>query len=380
MTIRNRMRQTTQTGFRTRRWDGITEQGTWQNSQEITEDVVGFGDNQPFSSDSFVKEGGLINGDELSNRTGYNWNSYPSTYQEHDSWSTSHLDVATPDSRILASEVLKRTNPSRTSVDAVVSLLELRELPGLVKDGYNFAMNRLFKHIPRSVYRKLKIGAKVNLLVQFGLLPIYSDVTKLAQFQSLVDGRVREFERLQTRGLRRTIPLGTFNESHTVNQATIQSQGVRLKADLHKITEVELRGHIRWYVTRNFYESDSELRAKAASSVLNRSLDPQAIYELIPWSWLIDYFSNLGDFVSLTRNHVNARHDLVRIMTKTTTTLKSSNHTTSNSGRVTLTPFKNKRVTKNRRAVNAGLTAQAEFLTTQQMSILGSLSVLKGLR
>jgi len=378
VTVRVRLRiPEVHTGNRKHRSTGATTTRSLILNEERTEDVVGLGDNQPFSSVKTTKSGGLLNGTERSTRTGYVWTDYPADYFRIDPYASSHVTVPLPSLTLLATTLLKRTNPSRASVDALQNIIELRELPGLVKEGWDLGIHRLFKKIPRQAYRRLTKAAKLNLMFQFGILPLYSDIMKLTEFQSLVDARVRELRRLQERGLRRTIALGEWSESSINPSATIQSNGVRMHCKIEKQTKVVIRGHARWHVSQNFYESDRELRAKAIDAVVSNKLDPVVAYELIPWSWLIDYFVNLGDLVSLSRNSFNATHQIPRLMIHRTTTIKSSNHDTGDGGTVTCTPYQCIIEEKERRLVPSGLSAQFEFLSGTQMSILGSLYVVK---
>lgn len=374
---RTRTRSSIETGRQVHNYRGRVYNKSMVSLSETTTDVVSEHDNQFFRSETITRSGGLIDGSSGSSRFGYRWYGYPCVFQRTNAIATNHLSVTTPSDSILASEVLKRTNPSRASIDAIVSLLELREIPGLIRDSLDAALGRMFKSVPPGVFRKLKKAAKINLMIQFGVLPLISDIQKSLQFQSLVDGRVRELKRLQERGLRRTIDLGTYFSSAVYPAYYMQTSGVRMRRDVTKETKVKIKGHVRWNVSSNFYSSDSDVRALAQSIIANKSFDPYAIYELTPWSWLLDYFSNLGDYISLSRNLVGATHHPVRIMKHTTT--RTTTESWSNS-RISISGINNKSDLKTRLAVTGGLDfAQLDFLNKSQWSILGSLAVLKGL-
>jgi hypothetical protein len=258
---------------------------------------------------------------------------------------------------------------------------ELHSAGSQAKDKFGKQLNKLSKHVPHAALKKLKAYARINLMIQFGLMPIISDIKTLLKFQGLVDDRVKEYERLYgPRGLRRTLQLFTGSTMGQVSQATIQSQGVTLHADIHKTTKVEVRGHIRWHANFPLRVSDSELRDTALKAMLGYQLDPYTLYELMPWSWFIDYFSNLGNIVKASRNMLTMRHDAVRIMEHRRTISRSLNHDieVQSGNQITCTPIFVVNETKTRRIVSPIVfNAQDVVLSGQQLSILGSLAVVK---
>jgi hypothetical protein len=98
----------------------------------------------------------------------------------------------------------------------------------------------------------------------------------------------------------------------------------------------------------------------------------------MPWSWLADYFLNLGNLVKAAKNLTTITHDAVRIIEHRRTRTISSNHTLGG-GSVTCTPMFIVHETKKRTLAVPTLNAQESILTDGQLSILGSLAVLRGL-
>jgi hypothetical protein len=211
-------------------------------------------------------------------------------------------------------------------------------------------------------------------MYQFGISPMISDVKKCLEFQALVDARVSELERMMSkRGLRRTIALS--NDSAVWNSAgavSMHSQGVSMSTRITKRTIRKTTGHIRWHPMSNFIRADRDIRRDAIQVVAGNTIDFTTVYNTIPWSWLIDYFTNLGNFVSAGRNTVEAYHDPVRIMKRTTTTISGAGDT---DGPVKMTPIFNTLSSYTREVATPMLSARQEFLTKSQTSILGSLAV-----
>jgi hypothetical protein len=379
MAVRTRLTEAGYTGSRTSNKTGFTEVKGYVSNRGWIEDITLSGDNQPLTIEKVTRTGGGIYGTQKSQRTGWSWHGTPCTYMNN-SYTTSPLNPIfnRPTDNYLATEVIARTNPSRSSTEALEYLGELDSLGSQAERNMAERINRL-KRATRGVnWKTLRGAARANLMYQFGIAPLISDIEVLMGFQQLVDKRVEEIERLRTRGLRRTIPLWNESETQTIRNQIIHSNGVSLRADLTKTTTVQIRGHIRWRATSNWIKSDESMRGAVRDSILGARIDPTSIYELMPWSWLIDYFLNLGTMVKATRNNFDAIHDIVRIMTETTTQVTSSNHTTSGSGNyiVRCEPFTVTSVTKTRRLTTPSISAHTGFLQPAQWSILGSLGVL----
>nr|UJQ85122.1 MAG: hypothetical protein 1 [Leviviridae sp.] len=378
MPTRSRNRSDVQSGTESPNSSGNLYYMYMTSLQESCIDVVGEGDNKPFDHSIITRSGGLLNYASTS-KYGRTWKDCPCKWQQL-SPSVGHIPTDRPSADSFASTILKRTNPSRASVDLAVTLGEMRELPSLVKEGWDLSQRRLFNHVPRWVFRNLGRAAKLNLMVQFGILPLISDAQKLLIFQDLVDQRMKELERLSSRGLRRTISLGSWNASSTDSSITyFHSNGVTFKGYLKRTTVEHVRGHARWHLDEPFAQSDSELRALATRIVTGQTVDLLTAYELMPWSWLIDYFSNLGDYISSKRNLVGATPSLPAVMVNSRT-LVSHPTIYHDNGQGYMTAIHNVREDKKRQYASAGLNAYLPALSGKQMSILGSLSVLKGLR
>jgi hypothetical protein len=123
-------------------------------------------------------------------------------------------------------------------------------------------------------------------------------------------------------------------------------------------------------------KSDSEMRRLAIKAVLGYRLDPQTLYEIMPWSWLIDYFTNLGDIVASTRNLVPAYHDDVNIIK--TTRIDGNAIQNDKTYWKKMSDARTSYVRKERYPVSgSAISAKFGFLDGRQMSIIASLSILK---
>lgn len=272
-----------------------------------------------------------------------------------------------------ATELAKRSNPSRPEVQLPVSFVELRELPSLIRHaGRQLRPNGRPRNVPRNL-------AEANLVWQFGWAPLIGDVGKLLQFSDLVDKRVEELKKLTTStGLRRRIKLGQGVQSDVVPNYTVQSVNTVVTARKERSTSYLQWGTIRWKSNDLLGASDAKLKKYARKALLGLGTDPSSIlstaWELLPWSWLIDYFANVGDYLQAHNNSVPATPSGICVMTtkNTTCTLTPNPHSWVKGGDA-VTSY----ITKERDVRGAALAAKLPFLSGRQMSILGSLAIVR---
>jgi hypothetical protein len=106
------------------------------------------------------------------------------------------------------------------------------------------------------------------------------------------------------------------------------------------------------------------------------TIDFSTGWELMPWSWLIDWGSNIGAFFAANRNIIPAVLSSTRLITHTRTVYQQTSSVThSNYWR--LNPFRVSLETKERKAVSIAPTAHFPFLSGKQLGILGSLAIVK---
>jgi len=104
--------------------------------------------------------------------------------------------------------------------------------------------------------------------------------------------------------------------------------------------------------------------------------DSSELWQLMPWSWLIDWFSNTGEFLDAHRNSVPAEPSLVNVMTTIRSVDKlvripgPLDNPLISGGNATYTT-----TTKARGQSGAVLTADIPHLSGRQLSILGALGL-----
>jgi hypothetical protein len=299
--------------------------------------------------------GGLLNG-HRSNLDFSNF--YPAVYQwgnfpHHTNLPGSPSDIAA------ATQAAARTNPSRPYVDVPVFIFELGDIAQTLRDQ------------GRTVIRQL---AGNNLRYQFGIAPIVNDLFKLINFGRALQNRIRELERLKSqRGLRRTVDIGRYSQMGNYEKI-LQSQGILAKGIFWCNTVEDVKAHCRWIPSADFLklkQYDVEWLAKKVLHGL--TFDKSTVWEAIPWTWIVDYCSTIGNYFKAKRNMVDCQLQSVSVMRHTTTTYAFPGKTHDDTFYFSSSVVK--RETKSRKLVTIAPTAHLPFLTANQVGIITSLAI-----
>jgi hypothetical protein len=155
------------------------------------------------------------------------------------------------------------------------------------------------------------------LAYSFGWAPLVSDLMKLFDLTKAIEDRKAYFRRLE-RGTRVRRSLGTrevrvaqdLNTSITTmvnNKTALQLVGTLTESQKIWYTlNAKLRSPLRM--------SPSDLHSLSRNQVLGLRVNPADIWDAIPWSWLIDYFINIGDVLEATRAIVGLDVTRINIM------------------------------------------------------------------
>lgn len=265
------------------------------------------------------------------------------------------------DVNYLATLCAARTNPSRPEVSIPQVIGELRELP-------------------KAIYKRGSEGlswAKTDTVgIRFGILPMISDVMKLMRFSESVTRRSKEFDRLQSgRGLKRRVKLGIGTRSQGPFEPNCEPLSGPDAFEMHKETRWEVWGTVRWKpgIVPMTAPSGSPERINEVRRILLGVSKRNDIYsyardawEILPWSWMADWFGNCGDYLDANRNQDVAQAEEIWIMRKGRTRLITSNGSVK---------YVNQLVSKERFAGNISLTVNPRPLSPGQVSILGGLAL-----
>lgn len=271
-----------------------------------------------------------------------------------------------------ATTLLAKTSPGRAYVSLPLAVGELKDLPGQLKN-YMFLFSKskpppkITGSSPGSAYLEWK----------FGWAPLLQDLGALLTAQEAIDKRVDELHKLyEEGGVKRRLKLGESGSAENVSplfDTTIHNWVIRYNG--FGQTVGEQWGTVRWVPTLLPKRLTPPVTRKLAhDAVLGLSGNHISdVWNLIPWSWLIDWAVNIDSFLKATNNAIPCQPVDVCIMRHLTTKTRwvyqqvAGGTMSGGTGTTTLE-------TKERFAnVGPGLTASIPFLNGGQLSILGSL-------
>jgi hypothetical protein len=194
------------------------------------------------------------------------------------------------------------TNPSAADFDAPIFLAELRDVPSLLKTaGHSIS----------------KYGANEFLKWQYGWRPLIKDLQKLMNVTSRLHGRVSMLKRLKEQGVivRRYKPPNRFERvivpygptdywpSHLTNG---HQDMAPIYMDAYVSIERWATVHWKADMPSGLPDTDDERLRLAMRAAFGGTIDGSTLWELMPWSWLIDWNTNMSEFISSKRNIVGA--------------------------------------------------------------------------
>ncbi len=190
----------------------------------------------------------------------------------------------------LAVKLLERTNPFRTEFSVPVFIKELVEIA-------------LMFRLAASSFAGYVGGQYLNY--RFGWVAFVDDIKTLSTITEELEHRIRELVSLQKHGgLRRKISLDATALSGSIsNFPTNSTWGFQCRVQMNWSKEIHFTGSVRWVPTRDFSE---DLRKLSVVNLAFRkvfdleTIDPETVWQMIPFSWLVDYFADIGGYLAAT--------------------------------------------------------------------------------
>lgn len=274
-----------------------------------------------------------------------------------------HSAPSAPNSTV--AEVLAQTNPSAPVVDLPLFMWELRELPRM--------LNRLRQE------SGLHAVADLHIRNEFGWKPFYNDIKQMLDFLVETDRRVTHLSLMYERGGAR-FRRDTGHTFHTTGPKRVGP----LLGNKEAIAWTEANQEVKNWVTVSWRPDHNprlsvptldQVRMRAFRAALGLNLSVDTVWNALPWSWLADYFGNVGSYLTSRRNSVGFVPGNCCIM-----------KTVRKTGRVWVTDLPpglsvaegmNSFVEKSRFPSSGGVEAKAGILNNRQIGILAALSILR---
>jgi hypothetical protein len=242
---------------------------------------------------------------------------------------------------VVATATLARSNPSRPVVSVPNFLYELKDLPGMLRDIGNLKLARNLKGNPHFALDHAAKGdgakglANIYLSYAMGWRPLISDLRKMFEFRDSVKNRVKDLDVLfnQNGGLHRSVGKaqiakksngfkarpGAWEETNSTSGTLLIDTGIGQLVNVRRdtITKTSMWGSVRWTnpYPQHSRLSDQELDKLARSIIFGLNVTPKEIWDAVPWTWLVDWFANFGDYLDSTNNVLSLAPSVPLVMT-----------------------------------------------------------------
>lgn len=274
------------------------------------------------------------------------------------------------------------TNPSRPVVTPPTLLQDLVELPKMLREAGRFLTNPKAYVPPAGM-------ANVFLGVKFGWAPLIDDIQKLLDVQSYVLKREKELHQLYSgRGLRRRLQFADSNSVEDKESPCASLPGgmvAYLRYSKHTNQRQWATIHWKPVVPGHYSPNDARLHSLARQVVLGLTIEGLAkgAWDVIPWTWLIGWFTNVGKYALANSNTVPAYHTGGCLMNYASYSIKPRDVRYVGAwGTQELVPSGDYTVTKRTRVASSSVVASASlpYLDGSRLSVLGALFVQRFMR
>lgn len=216
----------------------------------------------------------------------------------------------TPDDNTFVTQALARSNPSRPGFSPLGLLQDLYDMPKLLRD-----CGKYLRRDPRGLTGKDL--ANWNLMAQFGWMPMVSDLKNVLNLHQNIQRRLDELNRLTNgNGLRRRINLGTFAGQKDQGTDFVSSAHPQLICNETDFQTTDVWAVCHWQMDKGvkFVSDTAKLNyARALASGMTGFSIIKGAWDLIPWTWLLDWFSNVSDYAIANADTVPAHCRMVNL-------------------------------------------------------------------
>lgn len=324
-------------------------------NQSYIEDVVGNpnGANPLFIEKRVYVRPGVLNG-QASAFPVFRYHNYP-YFSQGD---FSHLPAATtpPTNSFAVTKAAADSNPSKPTVSVPVFLAQLKEIPKSLKEvGDAKVSNSAVAH-------------------NFGWAQLYQDVANMFNFTDQVNKRVKQLTAAHGHsGARGHEVIWGDHAAQFISGLTVWSLEAYIVVNDWKTTTRQMWASVRWVADSPGLVPADQILNQARLAVHGWRLAPADLWELIPWSWFVDYFVNVSDYLEATQNSLGIHPERGCVMLETLTTHR--HEPDSDPGpNFTYTPAAYSYVTKERTPTSLSLEVNTvPFLGPKQLVTLSSI-------
>ena len=206
-------------------------------------------------------------------------------------------------------EAWNKFAPSKPTADLGVFLAELRELPRMLKTTSDAFRKSWLAKGGQSSRKATRKAADNWLNYQFGWLPFINDLQKLYDTTKNIDKQLRFLRKNNGKWLHRGGDVLNRESSEVVleddqytghnPQLDTTFYNSYTKTGSKRVTK-HITEHVWFEAAMKFYIPDINSpvgKLKALSNIYGLRHAPSIVWNVIPWSWLVDWCSNAGDII-----------------------------------------------------------------------------------
>jgi hypothetical protein len=198
----------------------------------------------------------------------------------------------------IADTAVAMTNPNRPAVSLPTIVGESRDFPLLVKS------------IPDAIknWRSVAGVAGTHLSWEFGWKPMVSDLKKCLKFEKGASQRLNWLRKLRDgKSIYRRFQLPKAEHMGDPVHVWAETYPCDLKSEYRDFSTKKAWVTSRWKALcpkMTIPKDEAALRKRAWDLTLGMTSPSlaEAAWELVPWSWLTDWFAGVGDVLALTNN------------------------------------------------------------------------------
>jgi hypothetical protein len=211
----------------------------------------------------------------------------------------------------MGAEAVAKAAPGTSPMNLAVTLGELK------KEGLPSIVGSTLRQ--RSSVAK-KAGDEY-LNAQFGWAPLVRDVFNLANTLTKSEKILAQLERDAGRKVRRKVTLMDITDNSTTHMGhrntsvsgcadgftagVLYPSGNVIRTEERR-RKVWFSGAFTYYLPPSYYSRNAIARGAAkANQLYGLELNPTTLWNLAPWSWAADWFSNAGDVISNTQRFLS---------------------------------------------------------------------------
>lgn len=187
-------------------------------------------------------------------------------------------------------EILARTNVGVPSANVPQNIAELGDFAGLVTQT---------KALWSDALRLVALG---YISWRWVVSPLVSDLKALADFSKTVSGRIKTLESLRDRGFhRKRVFLARGYHRVTGSPEIVESQDFLLYGTPTTVSQSRVWGSVKWNLAPGVQLPPDQRGIADFSAMIDLGYTTynglRTLWELCPWSWFVDWFVKVGEFI-----------------------------------------------------------------------------------